>query len=56
LSILLGWLATIALFFIVSAVLGLVNVVVFAPVFSLMGKLTGKRPESRSRNSDDHAV
>jgi hypothetical protein len=34
----------VALFFGVSAALGLFNVVVFAPVFSLMGKLASKRP------------
>ena len=55
-SILIGGLATITLFFVVSAVLGLLNVVVFAPVFWLLGKLTGQRPESRRRSSDDHAA
>jgi hypothetical protein len=44
LSILLGWLPTVVLFFVVSAALGLFNVVVFAHVFPLMGKLAGKRP------------
>ena len=55
-SILLGWLATITLFFVVSAVLGLFNVVVFAPVFWVMARFASRRSEIRRRNSDDQAA
>jgi len=52
--IFLGWLAALALFFIVCAVLTLFNVAMFAPIFWLIGRLTDKRAKSRNQSSDEH--
>ena len=54
--ILLGWLALLALFVVVCGVLALFNVAVFAPIFWLVGRLTGRKAESKSQSSDKHAV
>ncbi len=46
LYILLGWLALLTLFVAVCCVLALFNVVVFAPIFWLVARLTGRKAES----------
>lgn len=48
--ILLGWLALVALFVVVCGVLALFNVIVFAPIFFLVARLTGRKTESGRRS------
>lgn len=48
--IVLGWLALLALFVVVCCVLALFNVVVFAPIFWLVARLTGRKTESGRRS------
>ena len=50
--ILLGWLAFLALFVVVCGVLTLFNVAVFAPIFWLVGRLTGRNAGSNGQSSD----
>ena len=54
--IFLGWVATLALFFVVCGALTLFNVAMFAPIFWLIGRRTEKRPSSKGRSSDEHVV
>jgi hypothetical protein len=54
--ILLGWLALLALFVVVCCVLALFNVVVFAPVFWLVARLTDRKTETGGQSSDEHVV
>jgi hypothetical protein len=54
--ILLGWLALLALFAVVCGVLALFNVVVFAPVFWLVARLTGRKTETGGQSSDEQVV
>jgi hypothetical protein len=48
--IVLGWLALLALFVAVCSVLALFNVVVFAPIFWLVARLTGRKTEIARRS------
>ncbi len=54
--ILLGWLALLALFVVVCCVLALFNIVVFAPLFWLVARLKGRKPEIGRQSSDEHVV
>ena len=54
--ILLGWFAALALFFVLCAGLALFNVVVLAPIFWLIGKVTDRRAKSRNQSSDAHVA
>jgi ABC-type thiamin/hydroxymethylpyrimidine transport system permease subunit len=49
--ILFGWLATVAAFFLFCLVFALLNIAVFAPLFSLLARLdakfAGRRPHDR---------
>jgi len=53
---LLGPGALVALFGVVCGVLALFNVVVFAPIFWLVARLTGRKPEIGRQRSDEHVV
>ena len=54
--ILLGWCAALALFLVLCGVLALFNVVVLAPVFWLIGRVTGRRTKNRDESSDEHVA
>ena len=54
--ILIGWLALLVLFTVVCVVLALFNVVVFAPIFWLIGRLTGRTAETRTQASHEHKI
>jgi len=43
---LIGFVAALALAFAVFGFVGVINVILFAPVFWLMAKLTGRKPKS----------
>jgi hypothetical protein len=50
-SILFGWLAAVAAFFLISFVFAFFNIAIFAPLFRLLARfdarLTGRRPHDR---------
>jgi hypothetical protein len=50
-SILLGWLATVAAFFLVCFVFALFNIAVFAPLFRLLARLDARFTARRSRDT-----
>jgi hypothetical protein len=54
--IFLGWLATLALLFVVCGVLALFNVAMFAPIFWLIGRLADRRARKRNQRSDEHVL
>jgi hypothetical protein len=53
--ILLGWLAVLGVFLVLCIVLGLINAVVFVPIFWLLDRLTSRRTDTfqkRGRTND----
>jgi hypothetical protein len=54
--ILIGWVALLVLFTVLCFVLALFNVVVFAPIFWLAGRLTGRTAEINTQSSDEHKI
>lgn len=53
-QIFLGWLVSVALFFVVCGGLAFFNVVVFAPILMLLGRITERRAGSRNQSLDEH--
>ena len=53
-QIFLGWLVSVALLFVVCGGLAFFNVVVFAPVLMLLGRLTERRAGSRNQSFHEH--
>jgi len=49
-------LAVLALFVLLCGLAALINVVLFPPIFRLLGRLTGKRRATDSETTDDHAA
>ena len=56
LFILAGWLALLLCFFVVCGVAAIFNVVIFAPIFWLIGRLTDKKVPGRTQTHDKHTV
>ena len=54
--ILIGWVALLVLFTVMCVVLALFNVVVFAPIFWLVGRLSGRTAETKTQTSDEHTI
>ena len=51
---LLGYIAALALIFGMFGFVGIINAILFVPIFWLMAKLTAHKPKSRS--SGDHSA